>query len=172
MQGVGYGGNLCHSSRFPEIWLIVLIFLADQASCRAAQNPAGCRDLQANTDVESDTPLMHPDNTSAFQKSGSWSCPGWRAKLFCQEQPYSKFERTKSKWDQTKPHDLIVNVRKALLECVLPAPCSCSIQVFIQVWYWGVLAREDLRCPLDFYITALTLAAQIGCWCSCGWWNN
>lgn len=117
-------------------------------------------------------PLMHPDNTSAFQNSGSWSCPGWRAKLFCQEQPYSKFERTKSKWDQTKPHDLIVNVRKALLECVLPAPCSRSIQVFIQVWYWGVLAREDLRCPLDFYITALTLAAQIGCWCSCGWWNN
>lgn len=47
-----YGGNFCHNSRFPELWLIVLIFLADQASYRAAQNPAGWRDLQAGTDVE------------------------------------------------------------------------------------------------------------------------
>lgn len=47
-----YNGNFCHNSRFSERWLTVLIFLADQASSKAAQNRVGWGDLQAGTDVE------------------------------------------------------------------------------------------------------------------------
>lgn len=75
-----YGGNFYHNSGFSELWLIVIIFLADQASSKPAQNPVGWRDLQAGTDMEKKVashsykgwwlPLMLlcSDKISSFQK--------------------------------------------------------------------------------------------------------